>query len=145
MRFFSRLAKSGRECESDREVTDDRATYRSTLRIPSKSMPGVTFEIKRVSFGRRMELARSIREISQRAQYFEAGGELKEKIEASLLRQEIEATYLRWALVRVDGLTIDGEPVSADRLVEKGPEGLAREIVEAIKMQCGLTDDERKN
>jgi len=119
--------------------------YDSTLSIQSKAMPAVTFVINRISFGRRMELARRVREISQRAEYLTAGSQLQEKIEASLLRQEIEATYLRWALIRIDGLTIDGEPASTERLIEQGPEALTNEIVNAIKAQCGLSEDERKN
>jgi hypothetical protein len=92
-----------------------------------------------------MELGRRIRELSRRAEFLEAGTELHEKIEANLLSQEIEATYLRWALVRIDGLTIDGEPATAEQLLEKGPEELTREIVAAIKGQCGLSEAERKN
>jgi len=145
MKFFSRLARREGECEPEPPAGDRLATYRSTVRIKSQAMAGVTFEINRVSFGRRMELARQVREISQRAEFLQAGTELHERIEASLLKQEIEAIYLRWALVHVDGLTIDGEPATAERLLEKGPEGLTREIVGAIKLQCGLGEDERKN
>jgi|SRR5271165_5744374 len=145
MKFFSRLARNEREGEPEPRATGGLATYHSTLRIASKAMAGVTFEINRVSFGRRMELARRVRELSQRADFLEAGGELHERIEASLLKQEIEAIYLRWALVRVDGISIDGETATAERLLEKGPEGLTHEIVGAIKLQCGLAEDERKN
>jgi hypothetical protein len=42
-------------------------------------------------------------------------------------------------------LTIDGEAANAERLIDKGPDQLAREIVESIKQQCGLSDAERKN
>jgi hypothetical protein len=145
MNFFWRLARREQEYRPQPPAGESLATYRSTVRIQSKAMAGVTFEIKRVSFGRRMELARRVREISRRAEYLEAGRELHERIEASLLKQEIESIYLHWALVRVDGLTIDGEPATAERLVEKGPEGLTHEIVGAIKLQCGLGEDERKN
>ena len=92
-----------------------------------------------------MELARRIREISQRAEFLGAGSQLEEKIGANLLRQEIEMIYIRWALARVDGLTIDGEPVTPDRLIDKGPEALTREIIAAIKAECGLSEEERKN
>jgi hypothetical protein len=145
-KFLSRLVR--RLCIANCEVASARSspeTYESVVKMRSKMMPGITFEIKRVSFGRRMELARRVREISQRAEFLEAGGQLQEKIEASLLRQEIEATYLQWGLSRLDGLTIDGEPANAERLIEKGPEELTREIVTAIKGQCGLSEEERKN
>jgi len=108
-------------------------------------MPGVTFAINRISFGRRMELSRRVREISQKGEFLEAGSELQEKIEASILSQEVDALYARWALVGIEGLTIDGEPAGTEQLLEKGPEVLMREIVSAIKEQLGLSDAERKN
>jgi hypothetical protein len=53
--------------------------------------------------------------------------------------------YLHWGLLSIEGLTIDGEPATAERLLEKGPEDLAREVVSAIKGQCALSEPERKN
>ena len=120
-------------------------SYESVVKIESKTILGVTFSINRISFGRRMELSRQVREISQRAEFLEAGNELREKIEASLLAQEIDAMYLRWGLVSIDGLTIDGEAATAVQLIEKGPEELMREIVSTIREQCGLNEAERKN
>ena len=66
-------------------------------------------------------------------------------IEASILAQEIDAMYLHWGLLSIEGLTIDGEPATAVGLLEKGPEELSREVVSAIKEQCGLSEPERKN
>jgi len=120
-------------------------TYDSVLTIESKTRPGVSFVVNKISFGRRMELARRVREISQKAEFLQAGDELQDRIEANLLRQEVEATYLRWGLVRVDGLNIDGEPATAERLLEKGPDDLTHEVVGAVKEQCSLTEEERKN
>ena len=119
--------------------------YESVISIESKAAPGVRFAIHRISFGRRMELSRRVREISRKAEFLEAGTELHEKIEASILAQEIDAMYLQWGLVSIEGLIIDGEPATAARLLEKGPEDLTREIVSAIKEQCGLSEPERKN
>jgi len=115
------------------------------IAIPSKAMPGVTFSIQRISFGRRMELSRRVREISQKLQYLEAGSELQEKIEAGILAQEVDALYLSWALVSIDGLEIDGTKATPAQLIEKGPEDLTREIIGEIRRQCGLTEGERKN
>jgi len=92
-----------------------------------------------------MELSRRVREITQKTEFLEAGSELDEKIEAGILAQEVDAMYLRWALVGVDGLEIDGEAATAEQLLDRGPEELAREIVVAIKEQCGLSEAERKN
>lgn len=148
MKFLSRLAKGNRdEARGLRGQAFENETtiYDSILKIQSTAIPGVTFAINRVSFGRRMDLARRVREISQRVEFLEAGNQLQEKIEANLLRQEIEVTYLHWGLVRIDGLRIDGEPATGDLLLDRGPEELTQEIVAAIKAQCGLSDDERKN
>jgi hypothetical protein len=136
MKFLSRSGR-GKEAEA--------LSYESVVTICSKTMPGVQFTIKRISFGRRMELSRRVREVGQKGGFLEAGSQLQEKIEASILAQEVDAIYLRWALASVAGLTIDGEPATVEQLLEKGPEGLAREIVDAIKAQCGLSDAERKN
>jgi hypothetical protein len=93
----------------------------------------------------RMELMRKIREISRRMEFLAAGDDLQERIEANLLAHEIDATYMRWGLVEVTGLDIDGEAATAELLIEKGPDELAKEIVAAIRSQSGLNDAERKN
>ncbi len=147
MRFLSRSDRvpDGAPGGFGKPRPEDVVSYDSVVRTSSKALPGVTFAINRVSFGRRMELTKRVRELSQRAEFLEAGADLKDKIEANILSQEIEAMYLRWALVGIDGLTIDGEPATIDKLVEKGPDELTREIVAAIKAQCGLSETERKN
>jgi hypothetical protein len=144
MKFLSR---SDSKKEEKRPAGDpsNRVSYESAVTIESRVLPGVNFVINRISFGRRMDLSRRVREISQRTEFLEAGSELGEKIEAGILAQEVDAMYLRWALVAVDGLKIDGEPATVDQLVDRGPEELSREIVVAIKEQCGLSEAERKN
>ncbi len=140
MRFLSLSDKRPKERSSE-----GRVWYESVLKIESKVMPGVTFVINRVSFGRRMELSRRVREITQKVEFLQAGNELHEKIEAGMLAQELDAMYLRWGLVEVHGLEIDGAPATAEHLLDRGPDQLAREIVVAIKEQCGLSEAERKN
>jgi len=141
MRFLSRSV----DADPDQCSFQSPVSYESVLRSESKIIPGVTFAINRISYGRRMELSRQIRELSQRAEFLNAGDQLQDKIEGSLLAQEIDVMYLRWGLVGIDGLTIDGESATASQLIEKGPEALVREIVSAIREQCGLSEAERKN
>jgi hypothetical protein len=147
MRFMSRSGKKLNEVErSERTVPRNGVFhYESVVSIDSKTMPGVRFAIHRISFGRRMELSRRVRELSRKAEFLEAGTETHEKIEANILAQEIDAMYLHWGLLSIEALIIDGEPATATRLLEKGPEDLTREIVCAIKGQCGLSEPERKN
>jgi len=121
------------------------SNYGSTLAINSLVYPGVTFTINRISFGRRMDLCRRVRELGQRLQFLEAGDRLSDKIESNFLAHEIDQVYLEWGLVGVDGLLIDGEPATPDLMLAAGPEPLAKEIVEAIRGQCGLNEEERKN
>lgn len=119
--------------------------YDSTVAIQSTSFPGVTFSVNRISFGRRMELCRRIREIGQKLEFLDAGENFREKVEANLLSHEIDQIYLEWGLVGIEGLTIDGHVATAELVIAKGPEALTREIVDAVKAQCGLTDEQRKN
>jgi hypothetical protein len=115
----------------------------------SESVSGVRFEIVRVSFGRRIELARRIREIGRRMEYLEAGAKLedgeREKLEAAVLSAEIDRAYLEWGLVTVEGLEIDGEAATPEALVDRGPVELAVEILGRIRSECGMSEDERKN
>jgi hypothetical protein len=147
MRFMSRSGKERSDAATGQgtDPANGAVHYDSVVSIDSKAAPGVRFAIYRVSFGRRMELSRRVREISRKAEFLEAGTNLHEKIEANILAQEIDAMYLQWGLVKVDGLIIDGEAATAAQLLENGPEDLAREVVGAIKEQCGLTEAERKN
>ena len=141
MKFLSRSV--------DRKGTDGQTRapvpYQSVITNQSAAMPGVVFAINRISFGRRMELSRLVREITKKAEFLEAGTELQERIEAGILTHEVDAMYLRWGLVSIGGRVIDGMEATGELLAEKGPENLAEEIVAAVKAQCGLTDDERKN
>ena len=144
MNFLSRsdrTERAGHQANGARP----RDAYESVLTIRSKALPAVTFVINRISFGRRMELSRRAREISRKAEFLEAGSQLQEKIEGSILAQEVDAMYLTWGLVSIGGLTIDGEAATAESLLEKGPDKLTTEIVIAIKEQCGLSEGERKN
>lgn len=43
------------------------------------------------------------------------------------------------------GLKIDGNEACPFSLVDRGPEKLVYEIIDIIKAESGLTDDERKN
>ncbi len=117
----------------------------SRVWFDAQAMEGVRYEIVRVSFGRRIELARKIREIGRKMEYLEAGSDAREKLEATVLSAEIDRAYLEWGLVSVEGLAIDGVAATPETLVERGPVDLAIEILGRIKSECGMTEDERKN
>ncbi len=119
--------------------------YESTLTLASESCGGVHYKISRMSFGRRVDLTRRVRELGARLEFREAGSELADKLEARLLSAEIDRLYLDWGLMEVSGLDLDDRPATPETLVAAGPEELCREILAAIKAECELSEEERKN
>ena len=120
-------------------------TYDSLTTIESQVAPGVTFTVVKMSYGRRMELMRQIRELTRRMEFLEAGKEPAEKMDAALLNSEISRLYVTWGLRAVTGLTLDGAEATPAQLVESGPEDLFREALAAVRSQGGLNETERKN
>jgi len=138
--------------------SDDAVRYESALRLVSASTPGVRFTIRKISFGRRTELLRRVRELTRKVEFLEAGQGLAaggggagtqpalgERAEAALLGREADRVYLEWGLVSVEGLEIDGEAATLEALIASGPEPLCDEILRAIQAECGLSAEERKN
>jgi hypothetical protein len=113
--------------------------------VASEEHPGVAFVIARMTFGRRIELMRQVRDLAARLEYFEAGRDAKNDMEASLLGAEIDRLYIRWGLEEIRGLELDGVPATTEALIDRGPEELFIEALTAIKAECGLTENERKN
>jgi hypothetical protein len=113
--------------------------------VVSAQRPGVEFVIARMTFGRRIELMRHVRDLAARLEYFEAGRDAKNGMEASLLGAEIDRLYIRWGLEEIRGLEIDGAPATAESLIESGPEDLFLEALAAVMAECGLVENERKN
>ncbi len=113
--------------------------------VCSEGWPGVEFVIARITFGRRLELLKRVRDLAVRLEYFEAGREEKNRIEASLLGAQLDRLYIEWGLEEVRGIEIDGQPATPVSLVESGPEELFQEALAAVKAECGLNEQERKN
>lgn len=113
--------------------------------VESQNRPGVEFVIARMTFGRRIELMRHVRDLAARLEYFEAGRDAKNGMEASLLGAEIDRLYIRWGLEEIRGLEIDGVQATAESLIDSGPEDLFLEALAAIMSECGLVENERKN
>jgi len=120
-------------------------TYESLVVVDSQAASGVTYTVAKASFERRMELMRRIRELGQRMEFLEAGQKPADKMDAALLRAEIDRIYLLWGLRGVSGLELDGKPATPELLAEAGPEDLFREALAAVRAETGLTGSERKN
>ena len=119
--------------------------YESTVTRRSNTVEGVSYTISRMSFGRRIELTRRVRDLTRKVEFLQAGDDVRDKVEASWLSAEVERLYLEWGLRGISGLSIDGQAASVERLIADGPEELSKEIVSSIRAECGLGADERKN
>lgn len=119
-------------------------TYESVVEIESNVAPGVRFTVARMSFGRRVELMRRVRELARRVEFLEAGSEPGDRMDAGLLRAEIDRLYVAWGLRAVSGLVLDGGHASPELLAEAGPEELFHEALSAVRAETGLTEEEKK-
>jgi hypothetical protein len=120
-------------------------TYESYSTIESRAAAGVTYTVARMSFARRTELMRRVRELARKMEFLEAGQEPGQKMDAALLRAEVDRLYVAWGLHAVSGLTLDGVDATPELLAEAGPEELFREALAAVRAETGLTEAERKN
>jgi len=124
----------------------DRPSYASAVEVASAVAPGVRYMVERMSFGRRLELIRRLKEWLGRLEFVRAAKEGAEReAEAALVAGEIDKIYLEWGLRELSGLEIDGEEITPQKLIEKGPEALVEEVLGAIRREAGLTEAERKN
>ena len=133
---------------SDRKKAADgvaRGSYRSESVVESRTVPGVRFTIAKMSFGRRVELMRRVRELARRTEFLAASEEAGEKMDAALLHAEIERLYVMWGVKAVSGLAVDGSIAGPELLAEAGPEELFREALAAVRRETGLSEEERKN
>jgi hypothetical protein len=119
--------------------------WSSRVNIASTSHPGVEFVVARMTFGRRLELMRRVRDLAARLEFFEAGQDAKNGMEASLLAAEIDRLYVLWGLEEIRGLELDGAPATVERLIEDGPEELFVEALTVVRAECALSEAERKN
>ncbi|MGA2770367.1 MAG: hypothetical protein ABSG26_06090 [Bryobacteraceae bacterium] len=120
-------------------------TYESLKTVESRVAHGVTFTLAKISFGRRVELMRRVRELARQMEFLEAGQVPGDKMDAALLQTEIDRLFLTWGLRAISGLELDGADATPQLLAEAGPEDLFREALAAVRAETGLTEAERKN
>lgn len=119
--------------------------YESVIWCDAEALAGVRYAIARVSFGRRIELAKRVREIARKAEYLEAGTDIRERLEAALIGAEVDRVYLETGLLEIEGLTIDGAIADPMAFIERGPIELVTEVLRRVKAEIGLSEPERKN
>ncbi len=123
----------------------DVGSYASDTAVKSRAVPGVTFTVAKMSFGRRVELMRRVRDLARRTEFLAAGDEAGDKMDAALLQAEIERAYVMWGVKSVTGLAVDGVEAGPELLSDAGPEELFREALAAVRKEAGLSEEERKN
>jgi hypothetical protein len=119
--------------------------YESVKKVVSRVAEGVTFSVVRMSFGRRVDLMRQVRDLAKEIEFLEAGKAPGEKMDAALLQAEIDRLFLQWGLQQISGLVLDGAEATPTALAESGPEDLFREALAAVQAEIGLSAEERKN
>ena len=133
---------------SDKKKVAERVVggrYASESVVASRTAAGVTFTIAKMSFGRRVELMRRVRELARRTEFLAASGEAGEKMDSALLHAEIVRLYVMWGVKAVKGLAVDGSIAGPELLADAGPEELFREALAAVRRETGLNEEERKN
>lgn len=119
--------------------------YWSTEWHESTSCPGVRYQIVKISLARRAEITRRVRTLLAELEYHGAGESLEDRLAAAEVASRVDQVYIDCGLLRVEGLEVDGQPCDSLSLVVRGPEELSREIAAAIRRQCRLSEEERKN
>jgi hypothetical protein len=143
----------------------------STKRIESQEIPGVAFTVKRISAKRRDDLDELTAPVAEKMEGREEYADLsRERVAAKeagevfptekelrwltlnmqagrLYSREALPAIVRYCLVSIEGLDIDGKPATADALSECSEEAdrLYSEIVREIEKERGLTAPETKN
>jgi hypothetical protein len=120
------------------------ASHESETVVESRLHPGLRYRICRMSFGRRLDLMRRVRELARHMEFLGAGKDPADKMDAALLQAEIEQLYVLWGVKAVEGLRVDGVIAGPD-LLAAGPEDVFREALAAVRREIGLSEEETKN
>ena len=110
----------------------------------SRTVTGVRFAIRQISLGQRIELTKNVRELALRYEFLKTG-EPADQLEASLSDLLVRKLYIEWGLAALEGLQIDAQEATPAMLIQKGPERLSDEIIDKIRAQLELSEEERKN
>jgi hypothetical protein len=116
-----------------------------SVTVAESARPGVKIRVARMSFARRVELMKRVRELARKVEFAEAGSAVGERMEAGLLRAEIDRMFVLWGVIGITGLRVDGEAATPELLAARGPEDVFHEALAAVRREAGLTEEERKN
>ena len=117
----------------------------SCLTFESVVEPGVSFRIRRMTLRHRINLIQELHTLYREHEFGSAGTSTEDRLRAQLSSLRIDEVFLRWGVVDVAGLQVDGKPIGASDLVDYAPEKLAAEILGRIRETIALSPDEEKN
>ena len=109
-----------------------------------RSPAGVTFTVAKMSFGRRTELMRQVRELGRKVEFLEADGTRGRRWTGRCYGRKSTVYIVKWGLRAVAGLKLDGVEATAESLAEAGPEALFREAAAIVRAQAGLSAENEK-
>jgi hypothetical protein len=115
-------------------------THATRREAESRTCPGLRFTIRRISYGRRSELAAELAQVSGGAEHAST--------------TELLKALLKTMVVEVSGLEVDGAEIAGrfnedaaivEAFLDAAPEELVEEILEAVLQEMRLDDDAIKN
>lgn len=127
-----------------------------TIESALPEFAGVSFTIHQLTEGKRIQVrmdlaahSARIRELALEKLQSDALPEAQDRMRAyykvmydmrELVDDHMNPVWLRNLLVSVQGLTIKGQPVTPDLLIQSGPTALYKEIVAAVRSAAGLSE-----
>ena len=124
---------------SGNEAAGPDQSYRSTC------CPGVSFRVKRMTLGGRIELLERIYPLLKEAESMAAGASQSDQVRNQLCTLKIQEALLSWGVLELSGWCVDGVQISAEQAGRGAPENLVQEMLTVIQRQRALTEAERKN
>lgn len=134
--------------------------HTTTRRLESQLFSGVSFVLKKMTEGRRIDLRTKlaphnsrVREIMREQAIIDKVDEndrdvskwiaLQEEFDSIMLEQ-VNPAWINWGVKLIDGLEADGNPLGLEDWKD-WPSALVNEVVEAVKAEAELNGTERKN
>jgi len=123
-------------------------THATRKTIASRACPGVSFTVRRVSYGRRQAIAEQLKSVS--------AGEEPNELRPAPQAVGVMRALMGAMLVDVGGLELDGQPYMGrlhgddrgaviEELIDAAPEPLIEEIAAALLDELRLSGDAEKN
>jgi len=106
---------------------------------------GVTFTIRRMTLRQRIYLLTDLHALYREHDFSKAGTSQADRINAHLSSLRIDEIFLRWGVLAIEGLSVDGKRLCVEDLAEYAPEGLVREILFRIRESIALDPGDEKN